>query len=174
MFKVKRARSSYTLLALGILPLFSYGENYWQKSLVCEDRGAGHAYFDVDLANRYNVQLVIKNKEIIRYLTTNLRYQLYPGQVRIYDGGETAVISGSQSHPVFSPNDVRGFQHTGTIGSGYGWYPGLNVIRQNDIVKVEIVHNGYYHCKAYVGIECVDGFMVPSEVAKDWIFRNCH
>ena len=160
-------------LFLCLLSFSAYSESYWQKILACEDSGAGYAYFDVDLANRRGLQFVIKNREIIRYLTSNLRYRLYPGQVKIYDNGEVAAIEGNQSNPVFSGNDVRGFEHQGSLGAGYGWYPGIKVDRQGDTVRVEVVNNAYYHCRVYQGLECIDGYWVQREVPKDWLFRNC-
>jgi hypothetical protein len=163
--------SIVVMFAVALASAEARAESYWKPAVICNDSKGGEMVIDADLANRYNVQLVIHNREIIDYLTRGIAYAPY-GYVR--HGETTATVAGSVKNPIFHGGQFRGFELQGIIGNAWGtWAAGTNVYRSGSDLVVETVNNYYDVCHAYQGIECMSWESHPREVVRNWIFTGC-
>lgn len=151
----------------------------WQKTIECRGAGGGSAYLDVDLANRYNVQFVIKNSSAVEYLTQKV---FKPCDLQFIDNGRGALVQARLSQPVFLVGDFVGFSQSGNLGNNWGpWCSGVEVKRSGQDIVIDIVNNYYEECPPPHEIDsdgrCNGSFVNwvhhPKQYVKNWIFRDC-
>ncbi len=139
----------------------------WEKMFDCEN---GAAVVDVDKDERRNLQLVIRDQGILRYL-----YSV--GAISLKYGDTETIISGWQGHGVFNPGDFRYFNaEPKTMWENRYAY----VTREGEGVKVRFTQRSSYTVKPVGCEDCLSmacesscSSVTTERETANWYFRSC-
>ncbi|MDZ4662027.1 MAG: hypothetical protein SGJ18_10465 [Pseudomonadota bacterium] len=183
------------LTLVSIFQIAAWAENY-QTALVCDD---GAAVVDVDLSERKNIQLVIRNPKIVQFLYESgifdrslvpLNCKQQGNQLKcdppseIIIRGRNHIVKGSQQDPgnlpgypfylgVFNKEQISSVD----AGDGLGSRPTLRFQRDGKGLRVAGYGFRQGHCEGFVSPSTggCQGRVVPGfefEIA-NWYFQSC-
>lgn len=149
---------------------------WWMPILTCDN---GAATVDIDLGERRNTQLVIRNSQIISHFNsarvdlTGTSWFVWDGHLHnLTNNGNETVVPGEMNQGVFQPNQFRGF----TSPVSYGGRQ-FRVYRVGSGLKIEAFVPGHGRsCDGdwNSGGGCNNPIEVESEKKlADWYFQNC-
>lgn len=149
---------------------------WWAPILSCDN---GAAVIDIDLGERRNTQLVIRNSQIISYFNqagaelTGVSWLVWDGRLHnLTNTAEETVIPGQMDSGIFQADQFRGFT------SPLSYNGRLFFIRRDgNSLSLEVVapgHSAYCPDDWDSGNRCdnpVPG--EPSRKIANWYFQNC-
>ncbi len=148
---------------------------WWKPALVCDD---GAAVVSIDLGERRNVQLVIRNADIIRYFNesrslTGTSWLVWDGRLHnLTNNANVTMVPGELRKGVFASNQFRGFTSPVSYADRRFY-----VYREGRGLKVTIVvpaHWGYCNGGFDSGGGCMDPVPPrPEREVANWYFREC-
>lgn len=157
----------------------------WQKILSCDNE---RVWVDVDVNERRNLQLVIRNREAIRYFDSIMAKA---GSI-YWAGGSEQGFAGGQERGIFGSDELIGanyvshyYSYDGTampLERGYSAYATsydetITFKQENGGLKVEFVRSNINQCHHYYGRygKCDEQgtFFIESQYRGNWFFGNC-
>ena len=167
-------KSFFSLLLLVALSANAQAA-WWKPALVCDD---GAAAVSIDLGERRNVQLAIRNADIIRYFNesrslTGTSWLVWNGRLHnLTNNAYETVLPGELRDGIFSSNQFRGFTSPVSYADRRFY-----VYREGGGLKVTIVvpgHRGYCNGGFNSGGGCIDPVAPrPEQEVANWYFREC-
>jgi hypothetical protein len=156
-----KALMRIVLIVVGLGQALTAHAEWWQTALVCD---GGAARVEVDLGERRNVQLIITNQDVLKYLAST--------------GLGASVIRGHVDNGIFSSSQFQGFRNQGFSATCYsGYAPTVVVYRTNGGLVVKGYREGAEGCcwEMDSAGHCTSqgSGVTPGELG-NWYFRECH
>lgn len=155
---------SILILTVMLMTEASWAEN-WQPLIVCDD---GAAVLDVNADARTNLQLVIRNQNILGYL-----HQV--GAIALRYGQNELVLRGQEERGVFNSNDFRSASNFGNV----------HFFREGEGIKVVFSADTRCWTEYPPGSSCAENPLSmscesagrmrcePGRERANWYFRRC-
>jgi hypothetical protein len=136
----------------------------WQPIMSCD---GGSAVVDVNTYERRMLQLVIKNEDIYKYISSN--NELYGSAIIFSVLKKEIIVPAEVSRGVFSPEDFQGFQANAYMR------PAIRVYRVGSGIKVQAVDLAHWICTNYRENDyyCADGYWTEDREVASWHFQTC-
>jgi hypothetical protein len=165
------------ILTLGVLGSVSSARAAWWAPILSCDNGS--AVIDIDLGERRNTQLIIRDAKIISYFNqsgvalTGTSWLVWDGRLHnLTNNANETVIPAQMYSGVFQANQFRGFSSPLSYNGRQ-----FNVYRSGNGLKVEVIVPGY-------GAGCGGDFDSgggcnnpydgqPEQNLANWYFQNC-